>query len=163
VHYCRSSRWVLLLCVASALASGAQENTTHVEVLWGKTVLKKRLEHITRLGNGFKFRSVSYYIDCSAGCFENPWHIGEFWFHSQMLTRGIQKTDVSVSPSKRYALFADREARKLKLFDTSRKETLEAAGLLAGDVKQFTWSESQHKVTAEYYEGHQAVEIKLPE
>jgi hypothetical protein len=131
------------------------------EAFWGKTVLKKRREQTRHLGGGFEFRSVAYYIDCSGGCFENPWHIGEFWYRDRMLTRGIEDTDVSVSPSKRFAAFHDRETRGLRLFDSSRAQTDENPST-DGEVKNFTWDEPKHVLKVDFF-NHPPSEIKLPE
>src|SRR5690242_3758207 len=117
---------------------------------------------MVRIGQAYEFSPVAYYFYCSTGCFENRWLLGEFLFRLLILTRGFDDTDVSVLPSKRYAIFAD-EPGKFKVFDAVTQNNRAADGWLAGEVKRFKWSEAEHKVTVDYYEKHPSVEIKLPE
>jgi len=158
---CRFGTIGLVLFLLLTVSFAVPQLNSH-EMFWGKTVLKKRRERTRHMGGGFEFRSVAYYIDCSGGCFENPWHIGEFWYRDRMLTRGIESSEVSVSPSKRFAVFRDREASRLKLFDSSRAQ-IEEDPSSDGEVKDFTWDETNHLLKMDFFGSRPPSEMKLPE
>jgi len=154
---------VVVLCgvMSAGQSTGTRTNAGERDTLWGRTVLNKRLEHKRNFGGGFQFRSVAYYMDCTGGCFENPWHIGEFWFKSKMLVRGIDSYDVSVSPSKRFVLFQDREAGKIKLFDGTGENVKDAGPGTSSEELEITWQEPVHEATVQF--GKIRYKVVLPE
>jgi hypothetical protein len=143
--------------------NSVQTNAEERDIFWGKTVLSKRLEHKHNFGGGFQFRSVAYNIDCPSGCFENPLHIGELWFRSKMIARGLSSPEYccSLSPSKRFLLFEDG---KLKLFDrvSGKVDVVADEALGERDMQKCKWDETAHRVELNPYGVQPYREIRLP-
>ena len=151
----------LSLVSPGLMAQKSKTKTPEREVVWNRTVLRKSLEDKRDLGGGFEFRAVSYDMDCPEGCFENPFHIGEFWFKSKMLARGMDTGEFSGSPSKRFALFVDPGANRLKLFDGSADKVKDLGADGVSEVWDFTRLASAHEATAKYAD--RTIKIVLPE
>lgn len=149
-----------VVVVAAAQNTTTQPNAKEHSTFWGKAVVSKTSESKRDFGGGFQFRSVAYYMDCASGCFENPWHIGELWFKSRMLANGLAPYDVSVSPSKRFVLFQDRLAGKIKVFDGTEENVKDAVPANSEEL-EFTWREQAHEATVRL--GKVKYKVVLPE
>jgi len=155
----------LVLGAAAALAHDGWLPTVPAgrDTLWGEPVLVKIPEANQELGGGFRFRSVGYYMACRGRCFENPWHIGELWYGSRLLGRGLSEPDdcCSLSPSRRVLLFRDE---KLRLFDrdTGRIQDLSAENPSAPDIRNCKWNEKAQVVALPYSKDLKPTVVELP-
>lgn len=95
---------------------------------------------------GFGFRLVEREVVNPASHWEGIGHFAFFYFREQQLCQ-CSRSEVSISPSGKYALLKDGRSGKLLLFTAPLNRFTEVTKKYVGSPEKFEWREQDGKAT----------------
>ena len=106
-------------------------------------------EQIKNLGAGFQL--VSREVVNPPEFWEGVGHFSFIYFHDRQLCQ-CDEGDLSISPSKRNAVFKDGPTGKLFLFNVTTGHITEVTKKYIGSPQSFIWNEEEGLVTVNFYQ-----------